>query len=602
MPGKLLFLIYYHLIKKIDLVKKEKRMKSKVNLSLCLLYLSLFSLNTIFFKLYPSEANEPVLETEDQLRAAPSRPNIAGLPDKSFGNNGIVQIPIPEYAALQFQFADEAPPYFIEGYLPQAKLVVDAQRRSVIAVSQVGYFVVYRLLENGTLDTTFGDPVQGSNLRQGRVMTKIARYPFDYIPPNQEAHPPYPQYGYASSQAITVNQAGKVIVAGIVNNYRWKSHILVAQYNYFGELDTSFGGVSYFNGKKDSIFGTSQPNPQYAGLTEITFPFEAEVDSIRQVVCDFSGRILILGIRYDLKSLNPVAASSFIIALTPDGKLDTSFGNNGIAEYSFSTNVDTYFRSLIFDVFGNIIVGGSISKTTIFSPPVFFNGYEYNRYDNTFFIIIRFSNNGVLDETFGPEKKGYILYSANSYPYDGWYAGGGGSGPGCYITYFDPFGRLLIGGYSDLGKFLITPSDIIPTVLRYNLKEEFQINVDYVLDKSFGVQGRSLLKSQKDVNIYDLTVDVRGNILVAGMSGENISISRLLNSGELDKTYGAAKTGQVILNTPFPLTPPEINLDGSGRLYLSSLGLDGLYPPTPYIVIARYTSDYIDLFINYNET
>ncbi len=346
-----------------------------------------FFINTIIFEshAHTDEVNVDLEVKEDQAilnRAAPSVPNIAGLPDKTFGNNGIVQIPIEEYVELQLSFADEAPQLFIPGYLPQTKLAVDAQRRSVIAVSQIGYFVVYRLLEDGALDTTFGDSIQGTNQRQGRVMTKIPRYPFDYIPPSQNANPPYPAYGYASSQAITVNQAGKIIVAGIVNNYRWKSHVVVAQYDYFGNLDTSFGGFSYFDGKQDSIFGKSQPNAQYAGLTEITFPFEIELDSIKQVVCDFNGRILVLGIRYVNAGLDPVPVSSFIIALTPNGKLDTSFGENGVAEYLFGSNIDTIFRSLIFDVFGNIIVGGSISKITQYYDP----GYGYREYENANFI------------------------------------------------------------------------------------------------------------------------------------------------------------------------------------------------------------------------
>lgn len=110
------------------------------------------------------------------------------------------------------------------------------------------------------------------------------------------------------------------------------------------------------------------PNFKNGAITVSMMPLD-----VRTLAIDDKGRYLIAGAQ---------GSDAFIARITPDGKVDTTFGTKGVIVQSFSATADV-IRTIALDAQHRIVVGGGLDQ----------GGSEYA-------FVARFSIDGALDATF----------------------------------------------------------------------------------------------------------------------------------------------------------------------------------------------------------
>lgn len=179
---------------------------------------------------------------------------------------------------------------------------------------------------------------------------------------------------YAESMALDSEQ--KILITGyFFNGKNFDSYILKLDTN--GKIDKSFGkrGKLIFNG-----IATNNPK---ANLSDIS----------RSIFVDKSQNIYIAGSAWNRKNYQV-----FIIKINRDGKVDSSFGKNGIAQFDdIAIKYSDDHISAVYEKNGKIYIAGwSVSRKN----------------KKTF--VIRIDQNGNLDNDFG--EQGKVILDENSYP------------------------------------------------------------------------------------------------------------------------------------------------------------------------------------------
>ena len=141
-------------------------------------------------------------------------------------------------------------------------------------------------------------------------------------------------YSGSSGHSIALQQDGKIIAAGIDQNWGVAGQILVARLNSNGSMDNTFGT----SGK----LGIDLPTVSY--------------ESINAVKVQSDGRILLAG---DEAYRNWGGNDKvFVIRLLPGGGFDNTFGTNGVATFLSDTVVFSRIKSLEILSDGRILTGG----------------------------------------------------------------------------------------------------------------------------------------------------------------------------------------------------------------------------------------------------
>jgi uncharacterized delta-60 repeat protein len=210
-----------------------------------------------------------------------------GMPDASFGTNGIVVYDIGNGAA------DEMNAMLLQ---PDGKLLCAGKtvRNGTVC------FGLARFTAAGSLDPTFGTG--------GEVTTIIGTSSKIY--------------------AVDLQSDGKIVVTGVtkINNV---NEFVVARYNYDGTLDNSFANAGILVGNQ----------------------IPTTIDSLTTVCIQPDGKIL--GAGNSLAS-DPLYSAHSIIRFNPDGSVDSSFGNNGIAS-RVTAGFQLVFRTMMLQSDGKII-------------------------------------------------------------------------------------------------------------------------------------------------------------------------------------------------------------------------------------------------------
>jgi len=277
-------------------------------------------------------------------------------------------------------------------------------------------------------------------------------------------------------------------------------------------------------------------------------------DGVGAATLQRDGKLLISGTS---RAVDGHAARAFVSRYLPDGTLDASFGtaHNGIAvldlEQSFS---ETEPQGLRVQADGKIVVGLRIARDMV---------------------LFRFTSDGTLDKTFGPDKSGFVRATLDT-------------GFATYLSdlILRPDGRILAGGYyysnsarKDLVFMQFTADGVLDQtfgggdgqatyrVTQYedtidamtllpsgmvlatgSCRGDFlaiRLFPDGGLDRTFGVMGvvKTDMGSGLDIaNSVGLYRD--GRFVLAGESGGDFAAARYTASGQLDTTFGAAKTGK----------------------------------------------------------
>ena len=195
-------------------------------------------------------------------------------------------------------------------------------------------FAVVRYNSDGTLDTSFGTG--------GKVTTSVGNFSDD-------------AYG------VALQSDGKIVVAGVTSNGN-SNDVAVVRYNNDGTLDTGFGT----GGKVVTAINTNDDDTAFG------------------IAIQSDGKIVVAG----MARLNGSSGGNYdflIIRYNTNGTLDASFDTDGIVTTDFSSAYDAG-NSIAIQSDGKIVVGG-------------YSG------TNRDFALARYNTNGSLDTGFGTGGK-----------------------------------------------------------------------------------------------------------------------------------------------------------------------------------------------------
>jgi len=376
----------------------------------------------------------------------------AGTFDSDFGRNG-----------QGYFIGRVGPNQLFNGNCYTRAVTIQHDNKIVVAgVIDIGLTAHYPLLvrfnDNGTLDTTFGPSADGPGavvdhqLAHG-YYNAVAIQEFDQkivaaggiysklvIARRNENGAPDQSFGTngvirpdieGSINAIALQKDHKIIVAGYNNKYGFfrTTDTILIRYNENGSLDTTFGThgiVNVFRGKlsranaviiqeDNSIVVVGKGNPEnknemaiarYNRHGKLDVDFGSQGDGVEKVqigngesmpndvVVQHDGKIIVVG--SSISKFNKNICT--IIRLHKNGSLDTSFGDNGVITITPTghTGDNAYATSVAIDNDDNIIV----------------IGYTVGAHGNTYFSLIRFNEDGILDTAFG--HQGVANYSLSS--------------------------------------------------------------------------------------------------------------------------------------------------------------------------------------------
>ena len=215
------------------------------------------------------------------------------------------------------------------------------------------------------------------------------------------------------------------------------------------------------------------------------------------------------------------------------GALDTSFGDQGKVITSVNNGTDKGY-SIALQSDGKILIAGQ----------------TYSNNTGNDFVLLRYTENGVLDSSFG--SNGYITTDIQL-----------GSDDIAYSMVLQDDGKIILGGFSDDGSLKQA------ALVRYNN--------DGTLDASFGVNGIVLTPFEgnqsseiKKVKVHELT----GNIIVGGNTQINSAkakpvVARYTSNGLLDTSFNT--TGIRLLwidnlDSQYFMTVEDLQIKSNGKI------------------------------------
>lgn len=279
---------------------------------------------------------------------------------------------------------------------------------------------------------------------------------------------------------IALQSDGKIILAGTVATQG-------------SDKETDFGLVRLgYNGTLDSSFGDGGKVVQ--SVFQGTNPYGTS-DNGRSVALQPDGKIVVGG--YARASEYKDVSSA--VRLNTDGSLDTGFAEQGILTLSPVTpDMYSSYATALVQPDGKILLAGSAWGSTGSYVP--YQGIAYLA------VVVRLNPDGSLDDTFhSPIGKSTTRFEATA-------------------ALLQPDGKILVVGNKEGDK-----TDV--SAVRFN--------ADGSLDNDFGEFGTQILSAPGFESVQGVTLDAQGRILLAGASGTQATIWRLLPNGQLDKSFGS---------------------------------------------------------------
>ncbi|GGJ53750.1 hypothetical protein [Deinococcus roseus] len=321
-----------------------------------------------------------------------------GILDTTFGTNGILKDNISTSAA--------------DTDIAKAVKVIADDSFLVAGVARGGSttdadFALVKYTATGSRDTTFGTG--------GKVLTNMGT-------------------GAAADggNALAVQSDGKIVVAGFTTSSTSGKDFALARYNSNGTLDTTFGtggkrtdAISASNGA-DEITGVAidsngkivvsgyttvstftkfvvarynsngTPDTTFNTTGRTVTPINANNDRANAIVLQPDGKIVVAG-----TSILTAGSNEDFVAVryTTSGALDTSFGNAGITQISFGSNIgQEQANGLDLQADGKIVLAGRTRSS----------GGNYD------LAMVRLTTAGALDSTFGKSGRVVTVVGPNS--------------------------------------------------------------------------------------------------------------------------------------------------------------------------------------------
>jgi uncharacterized delta-60 repeat protein/uncharacterized repeat protein (TIGR01451 family) len=261
------------------------------------------------------------------------------------------------------------------------------------------------------------------------------------------------------------------------------------------------------------------------------------------VAVDSQGRIIVAGLTrtgFEPDSLGPDFA---VVRLTPTGKLDTSFGRDGVQTIDFSVDdiqSDDAAYGVAIAAGDSVIVVGNSLVSTVGSKVA----------------MAKLTNTGVLDPTFDTGGKLTFTYVT------------GGIATAEAGVAIDPTNQgIIVGGLSGPSPFKFGVARLTPTG---------------GFDATFTGGGRTTFAIATDSTTdvpFDLTLDSAGRIVMAGFSqitgSQRIAVARLTSTGGFDGTFDT--DGKTAFNfTGSTVDAAQaVDTDAANNIYLAGYTLSG---------------------------
>lgn len=286
-------------------------------------------------------------------------------------------------------------------------------------------------------------------------------------------------------KAMVLQPDGKIIAAGR-SDASGAYGFALARFDSLGVPDPSFGT----NGTVTTALGTSS--------------------CINAIKTQADGKIVVAG----FASVN--SNTEFALArYNTDGSLDNTFATAGIFTGGFDLSSSDSFAALSIQNDGKIIVAGTSTSNQV-----------GNRW-----VVMRFDNNGILDNTFG--NNGMITDSISMFTTE----------LNLAAMTLQPDGKIVVGGRSGITYYSLV-------LARYN--------TNGLLDPSFNGTGRLETRfttnSASQGRLYALGIAADGKIIAAGYSSTYglgaLALMRMHPSGLVDSSFGV--NGRVFNDIGFP--------------------------------------------------
>lgn len=291
-----------------------------------------------------------------------------------------------------------------------------------------------------------------------------------------------------------IQSTGEIVCFGF--NYT-ECGVSLTRYSSDGSIDISFGNNGSIENSICTVFDTSNNN--YYSL---------------DMVIQSDDSILIMGLKQGLTN------SYWVVRLTADGTLDTTFNDDGYLDLSFGSQQDRG-TCIALQSDGKILVGGTSGNTS------------------QYFSVARLNPNGSLDMNFGIGGKVQTPFSGSE------------SFANCIAVQND--GKIILGGYT-----VNAPNAKDFALIRY------ENNGD--LDNTFGTNGKVITTLSTSFSDYidHLEIDTQGRIIASGCydfeSVFKLAMVRYTSVGALDTTFGS--NGKVITDTRSKFSDATIQVDG----------------------------------------
>jgi uncharacterized delta-60 repeat protein len=320
-------------------------------------------------------------------------------------------------------------------------------------------------------------------------------------------------------EAVVLDPSGRILAAGTIG-VSGGTDFLVARYLPDGTPDAAFGSGG-------------RAHVDVSGASDWAF----------DLALDGAGRILVAG-----TTLTEDTAFDFAVArLTPDGRLDTTFGGDGIVTADFTGGIDTAVGVAV-DRHGRIVAAGTAG------------GAAEN------FAAVRYTDDGVPDPTFGDHGNAIADFATTREIAE--------------AMVLDRDDGVIVAGRSESPSVL---SDFALT----------RIDASGRLDEAFGTSGMALTDffGMDDV-AQALALDQSGRLVAFGRAqtspgyseaGFALAVARYTRDGTLDTALGAGGTVTTSLAHPMAWWG-SVAIDAVGRIVVAGT-VDHAF------VLARYLAD-----------
>ena len=280
-----------------------------------------------------------------------------------------------------------------------------------------------------------------------------------------------PDYSDAEINALAIQPDGKIIAVGsVLLSEGW--HVAVTRYTSDGQLDTGFGKSGTFT----NLIGGSEGDYAYG------------------IALQSGGKIVLAG---------STTNGALLIRLTDSGELDTAFEGGGIVTISISGASSTYFNSLAIDNAGKIVAFGCTSEG-----------------DTPKFLLVRCNPDGALDTTFSTD--GIVTTEFTDIA------------PDARALSLGADGKIILAGSGK--KWVADDTGGTYCVLAHYLADDGTLDFSF---KSTGKASERFSDKLNEIKVFGVTVQPDDKVIMCGLLMNKYFLVRFNADGTMDTSFGS---------------------------------------------------------------